>query len=153
MSHTKGDRRERELVRLLSGEHEHSPYDEGQWAVMRAPASGAATERELPDVFAGNGGVFWAIEAKASGGSPIYIAEEEIDGLEYFSSFWGAYARIGVRFDAKPGDPHYANDDDSGWRFFAPNDLYRTGENNARVKKEEMSEGITLEDLWNDPLN
>ena len=41
MSQAKGDRRERELVNAL---------DEAGFAVMRAPASGAATDRELPDV-------------------------------------------------------------------------------------------------------
>jgi len=45
----KGDRRERELVNRL---------DDAGFAVMRAPASGGATQRELPDVLAGNGEAF-----------------------------------------------------------------------------------------------
>jgi len=44
---------------------------------MRAPASGSATERELPDVLAaGDGDTFYAIEAKSSAGDPIYLGGE-----------------------------------------------------------------------------
>lgn len=143
-SNEKGDRRERELVNLLAGADENtpfdSPYDEGEWAIMRAPASGSATERELPDVFAGNGGVFWAFEAKASGGDPIYIDAEEVEALDYFASFWGAYPRIAIRFDYEE------------WRFFSPADLHHTPSDNVRVKKEDLEDGATLEDLWTDPL-
>ena len=64
MSNAKGDRRERELVNAL---------DERGFAVMRAPASGSATDRDLPDVLAGDGETFYAIEAKSSAGAPIYL--------------------------------------------------------------------------------
>lgn len=142
-SNSKGDRRERELVRLLSGEHEKSPFDEDEWAPMRAPASGSATERELPDIFAGYDGILWAIEAKTSNGDPIYIDEEEVEDLQYFAARWGAYARIGARFD-----------DNVEWRFFNPNALYRTPEGNYRVKQEDFEEtpNQTLEDLASGPL-
>ena len=70
----KGDRRERELVTAL---------DEAGFAVMRAPASGSATERELPDVLAGDGETFYAIEAKSSAGDPIYLSGEEVDFAEF----------------------------------------------------------------------
>jgi len=87
----KGDRRERELVNALDG---------AGFAVMRAPASGAATERELPDVLAGDGETFYAIEAKSSAGDPIYLTGEEVEALLFFArNFGGAKARIAVRFD------------------------------------------------------
>ena len=54
-SNSKGSRRERELVNKL---------DEDGYAVMRAPASGAATERELPDVLAGDGEDFYIISRR-----------------------------------------------------------------------------------------
>ncbi len=96
MSHAKGDRRERELVNEL---------EEG-FAVMRAPASGAATDRELPDVLAGDGEVFYAIEAKSSSGKPIYLSGEEVEALIYFAQNFGAKpesasgstARTGISF-------------------------------------------------------
>jgi Holliday junction resolvase len=115
MSNAKGDRRERELVNEL---------DEAGFAVMRAPASGSATERELPDVLAGNGEVFYAIEAKSSAGDPIYLDGEEVYALVYFARNFGAKPRVGVRFDRED------------WYFFHPDDLYQTDGGNYRVKLE-----------------
>ena len=111
----KGDRRERELVNAL---------DEAGFAVMRAPASGSATDRELPDVLAGNAEVFYAIEAKSSAGDPIYLSGEEVEALVYFARNFGAKPRIGVRFDRED------------WYFFHPGDLYTTDAGSYRVKKE-----------------
>ena len=114
-SNRKGDRRERELVNEL---------DEAGFAVMRAPASGSATERELPDVLAGDSETFYAIEAKSSAGDPIYLDGEEIEALLYFAQNFGAKPRVGVRFDRED------------WYFFHPGDLYTTDGGNYRVKKE-----------------
>ncbi|AFK17911.1 nucleoid-structuring protein H-NS [Haloferax mediterranei ATCC 33500] len=130
-SNRKGDRRERELVNEL---------DEAGFAVMRAPASGSATTRELPDVLAGNGEVFYAIEAKASSGRPIYLSGEEVEALIYFSQNFGAKARIAVRFDRED------------WYFFHPGDLYVTDGGNYRVKKETaLSEGEDFESFTGGP--
>ena len=139
MSQAKGDRRERELVNEL---------DNAGFAVMRAPASGSATERELPDVLAGDGEQFYAIEAKSSAGDPIYLTGEEVEALIYFAQNFGAKPRIGVRFDRED------------WYFFHPADLYVTDGGNYRVKKETAiadgtdfaefvgrSEKVTLEDI------
>ncbi|WP_331235633.1 Holliday junction resolvase Hjc [Natronorarus salvus] len=127
MSSAKGDRRERELVNLL---------DEAGFAVMRAPASGSATTRELPDVLAGNGETFYAIEAKASAGNPIYLTGVEVEALVYFARNFGAKARIAVRFDRED------------WYFFHPGDLYITDGGNYRVKKETaLAEGEDFDEL------
>jgi Holliday junction resolvase len=127
MSNAKGDRRERELVNKL---------DEAGFAVMRAPASGSATERELPDVLAGDGGDFYAIEAKSSAGDPIYLDGAEIEALLFFSRNFGARARVGVRFDRED------------WYFFHPDDLYTTDGGNYRVKKETaLAEGTDFAEL------
>lgn len=119
----KGSRRERELATRL---------DEAGFAVLRAPASGSATERELPDVLAGDGTHTYAIEAKASGGDPIYLDEAEVEALQHFADAFGATALVGARFDYH------------GWAFFAPAQLYRTDSGNYRVKKEriETADGI-----------
>ncbi len=127
MSNAKGDRRERELVNKL---------DEAGFAVMRAPASGSATERELPDVLAGNSERFYAIEAKSSAGDPIYLDGEEVYALVYFSRNFGAKPRIGVRFDRED------------WYFFHPDDLYTTDGGNYRVKKETaIADGVDFAEL------
>ena len=130
MSQAKGDRRERELVNLL---------DEAGFAVMRAPASGSATERELPDVLAGDGETFYAIEAKSSAGNPIYLSGEEVEALVYFSRNFGAKPRVGVRFDRED------------WSFFHPGDLHRTDGGNYRVKKETaIAEGTDFPEFVGD---
>jgi len=123
----KGDRRERELVNEL---------DAAGFAVMRAPASGSATERDLPDVLAGNGEQFYAIEAKSSAGDPIYLSGEEVESLIYFARNFGAKARIAVRFDRED------------WYFFHPGDLHVTDGGNYRVKKgTALADGEDLDEL------
>ncbi|WP_338740080.1 Holliday junction resolvase Hjc [Haloplanus salilacus] len=123
----KGDRRERELVNEL---------DAAGFAVMRAPASGSATDRDLPDVLAGNGDTFYAIEAKSSAGDPIYLTGEEVESLIYFARNFGANARIAVRFDRED------------WYFFHPGDCYTTDGGNYRVKKETaLAEGTDFDEL------
>jgi Holliday junction resolvase len=126
-SNAKGDRRERELVNAL---------DDRGFAVMRAPASGSATERDLPDVLAGDGDVFYAIEAKSSAGRPIYLDGEEVEALVYFARNFGAKPRVAVRFDRED------------WYFFHPADLHVTDGGNYRVKKETaLAEGVDMEEL------
>ena len=126
-SNAKGDRRERELVNAL---------DEAGFAVMRAPASGSATERELPDVLSGDGETFYAIEAKSSAGGPIYLTGEEVEALLFFARNFGAKPRIGVRFDRED------------WYFFHPADLYTTDGGNYRVKKEKaLSDGTDFDEF------
>ncbi|MFB6301287.1 MAG: Holliday junction resolvase Hjc [Haloferacaceae archaeon] len=123
----KGDRRERELVNEL---------DAAGFAVMRAPASGSATDRDLPDVLAGDGETFYAIEAKSSSGAPIYLDGEEVESLVYFARNFGAKARIGVRFDRED------------WYFFHPGDLHTTDGGNYRVKRETaLADGTDLDEL------
>ncbi|MFC7082189.1 Holliday junction resolvase Hjc [Halorussus caseinilyticus] len=130
MSNSKGDRRERELVNRL---------DEAGFAVMRAPASGSATERELPDVLAGDGDAFYAIEAKSSSGDPIYLTGEEVEALVYFGQNFGAKPKIGVRFDRED------------WYFFHPADVHETDGGNYRVKKETaLEDGDPLDSLRGD---
>jgi Holliday junction resolvase len=126
----KGNRRERELVNAL---------DEEGFAVMRAPASGAATERELPDVLAGDGDDFYAIEAKSSSGRPIYLEGEEVENLVFFARNFGAKPRIAVRFDRED------------WYFFHPGDCYTTDKGSYRVKKETaLADGVDFAELVGD---
>ena len=129
-SHRKGARTERELVNKLH---------EAGFAVIRAPASGAATERELPDVLCGNGAAAYAIEAKSSSGDPIYVSKTELDDLRYFATSFGCYSRVGARFNRED------------WAFFNPNDLHET-EKSRRVKKEDLPDGSTIDDLRTDPF-
>ena len=134
-SNTKGARRERELVRKL---------DDSEFAVMRAPASGSATNRDLPDVLAGRADqtdgssepLFYAIEAKSSSDNPIYLDSEEVDSLVYFARNFGAQPCIAVRFDRRP------------WYFFRPEECYTTDGGNYRVKPETATESGTPYDSF-----
>ena len=73
----KGTRIEREFVNLLR--------DLG-FEIMRAPASGAATDRDLPDVLAGNGeGVIVATEVKGWKDGTHYFDEAEVAALGRFA--------------------------------------------------------------------
>ena len=86
----KGSVEERDLVNKL--------WDAG-FAAMRAPASGGATKRPLPDVLAGNGDLYLAIEVKSSRNEHIYIDKEKITNLIEFSDIFGATAYVGVSVD------------------------------------------------------
>lgn len=110
-----GSREERELVKML--------WD-ADCAAMRAPASGGATKKPLPDVIAGNGKVYLAIEVKSSSLERIYINSDKIIGLKEFADTFGAKPYIGVKFIRKK------------WRFICPDDLYKTKNNNYRVNIE-----------------
>ena len=101
----KGSRVERELVKMLWN---------ADCAAMRAPASGGATKKPLPDVIAGNGTTYLAIEVKSTSLERIYINSEKINGLKEFADIFGAKPYIGVKFLRKK------------WRFICLEDLHIT---------------------------
>ena len=124
-SNAKGDAAERELLNGLA--------DCG-WTAMRAPASGSATDRDLPDVLAGRDGRFLAIEVKASSSDTVYVDEAEVEALRRFAEDFGADARLAFRFNEKHGDPTYGTDR-FGTYLFPPERCYRTDGGNYRMKK------------------
>ena len=121
----KGSRYERELVQKF--------WDAG-FGVMRAPTSGGATTRALPDIVAGNGRVYYAIEVKMKKELPIYIREEQVEEIKEFSRRFGAKAFIAVKLPYKE------------WRF-VPVELLSKNGKNYRVGEEEYLKGLKLEDL------
>lgn len=123
-SNKKGDERERELVNEL---------DARDYAVLRAPASGSATERDLPDVLAGNGRVFYAFEAKASTrDSDIYLDTDEVQALSYFADAFGARPRLAIRFDY------------TDWAFFPPDagiaEVHVTDAGSYRIRHDDITD-------------
>lgn len=125
-----GDAKERELVREIDG-------SDG-WVAMRAPASGSATDRDLPDVLAGNSGKFLLVELKSSGGDPIYIPEAEVRALQRFARAFGGQAKIGCRWSSRSLQ-------DSTFYFSSPERLYRTDAGSYRAKYEDMGTWTPLE--------
>lgn len=123
----KGSVEERDLVNKL--------WDAG-FAAMRAPASGGATKRPLPDVLAGNGKLYLAIEVKSTRQDHIYIDNDKISNLKEFCSIFGATPYIGAKFIRKP------------WRFIKLDDLHITRSENYRVNTDlAFSKGLDFEEI------
>lgn len=101
-------RYERELLNAL---------DALGWALMRAPSSGSATDRDLPDLLAGrpivteDGALYaeaWAIEHKSGSATTLYVDEDEVEGLRSFGDAFGAMPLLAARPTTQAtGREHY----------------------------------------------
>jgi len=121
----KGAYYERELVKAF--------WDAG-FGVVRAPTSGGATSRALPDVIAGNGRVYYVIEVKMKRKLPIYIREEQVEEIREFSKRFGAKAFVAVKLPYRE------------WRFVPIEFLSKNGKN-YKVGEQEYLKGLKLKDL------
>jgi Holliday junction resolvase len=122
-----GTREERELVKML--------WD-ADFAAMRAPASGGATKKPLPDVLAGNGRIYLAIEVKSTTLERIYIPSDKIKGLKEFSGIFGAEPYVGAKFIRQK------------WRFVKLDDLHKTRNDNYRLNKDlAFSKGLEFDEI------
>lgn len=128
-SSRKADRYERECVNALR---------EAGFGAQRTPASGSATERELPDILAGRGDLpaldgrvksspagwpvtnLLGIEHKCGSATTLYVKEEEVEKLESWADVWHAKILLGARFTSQSGGRvHY---------FVPPEDARRTND-------------------------
>lgn len=80
-SKSRGTEVENDLIRAF--------YDDG-WAPMRAPSSGSATSRELPDVLVSKNGYTLAIELKYSSKNNVYVEKEKVGGLLWVAKHYDA---------------------------------------------------------------
>jgi Holliday junction resolvase len=123
----KGSAEERDLV--------HKLWDRN-FAAMRAPASGGATKKPLPDVIAGNGKIYLAIEVKTTVKDKIYVDYPQIDALEEFSNIFGATPYLGVKFKY------------TKWLFLAPENIQRTKNDNYKVEKNyALEHGLEIDEI------
>lgn len=129
----RGVAKERELVDLF--------WSFG-WAAVRVPGSGGNTNHPLPDLIAGNGKHYMAIQIKYSKKDIIYIKKFEIDCLEEFSSRFGCLPLVGVRFNREE------------WFFLRPEQLVVSrGGNTYKVAREQVKrDGVDLHTLLGDNL-
>lgn len=139
----KGTRAERELVRMI---------DETAWAVLRIPASGSATARDLPDVLAmrahpvGHVGhplaELVAIESKARDSGSVHLDAEEIDALIAFSQAAGARPYVAIR-------PNFKTSDYDRWQFVSAYGLNETGTGYS-VRQDDLP-GRSFADIFESP--
>jgi Holliday junction resolvase len=123
----KGSKEERDLVRI---------FWQADFAAMRAPASGGASKNPLPDVIAGNGNSYLAIEVKSTSQDRIYIDSQRINGLCEFSDIFGAIPYIGVKFKYQK------------WLFLSPDDLEKTRNENYKLDKNlALEKGMEIDEL------
>jgi Holliday junction resolvase len=127
-----GGAKERELVREIEGTNE--------WVAMRAPSSGSATARDLPDVLAGYRGRTLVVELKSSGGDPIYIPQTEVKSLQRFATAFGGEPYLACRWSSRRLQ-------DATFYFNRPAQLYRTDTGTYRAKYEDMDEWTPLEQV------
>jgi len=77
------------------------------WAGMRAPASGGATDRDLPDLLVGRRKrtltKSLAIELKTTSSTTAYLDDAEITALERFAHDFGARPLLAVKFKRAGG--------------------------------------------------
>jgi Holliday junction resolvase len=123
----KGSAEERDLV--------HKLWDK-KFAAMRAPASGGATKLPLPDVLAGNGKIYLAIEVKTTTKEKIYVDSIQVDGLCEFCDIFGAEPFLGIKFKY------------TKWLFLPPDIIERTRSNNYKIEKDKaLKDGLELDEM------
>lgn len=87
------------MSRQYEGELVRALCDAG-WATMRAPTSGSATDRDLPDIIALNAerDAAWAIEHKSGSGTTLYVDADEVEQLRRYAAAAGAIPLLCARF-------------------------------------------------------
>ena len=104
----KGSKNERELVRL---------FTKSGWRAVRVAGSGLSDDSPC-DLIAGKiGRKGFAVEAKSSKKSRIYISKKQIEEFVLFSNMIGLKNVIAVRFNRE------------GWLFLNPRDIENSGKN------------------------
>lgn len=117
----KGMKFERDLIHM---------FWENGYAALRTAGSGAA-RYPTPDIVAGNGSNFIALEVKKRSSLPVYLTENEVRELVMFSNLFGASAYIAVKIPRKE------------WKFVDIEQLKKG--KSYRVDEEVYSTGIDFE--------
>jgi Holliday junction resolvase len=87
---------ERKLARVL---------DQQGYHVIRAPSSGSATQRDLPDIaFSKEDNTPVMVELKTTSQKAAYFTESEVDALDRFAAAFNGVSRLCARYK---GDTTY----------------------------------------------
>ncbi len=120
----KGYAYERELL--------HKLWEIG-FAAVRTPASGVMSY-PCPDIIAGNGKTYLAIEVKMRKSLPIYISKDKVESLRRFAEVFGAKPLIALKVKGL------------GWRFFTLDMLDECG-SNYRIDENKFYRGLDFDEL------
>ncbi|MFH1424253.1 MAG: Holliday junction resolvase Hjc [archaeon] len=122
----KGTNAERELIEMF--------WNNG-YAALRGPGSGVS-RRPCPDVVAGNGEKYFAIESKSSTQDYVHLTYDEIVKLVTFAQTFGAIPYVAVRFEGRD------------WVFLDIGKIqYTKGKNFKVSKKFAYTDGKRFEEL------
>ena len=122
---SKGSNAERDLIHMF--------WKKG-FAAMRAAGSGS-TQHPSADIIAGNGKLYFAIEAKTSADKSKYLTKDEITQLDLFAQSFGARAIIAIKFDNEK------------WYFLKITDLKLTKKNYAVNLDLAKKKGLLFDEL------
>jgi Holliday junction resolvase len=123
----KGSKAERELVKL---------FTEHNWRAARVAGSGIGEDSPC-DILAGKiGKSGYAIEAKSSKKTTIYIKKSQINDFMIFSHAMGITPVIALRFNRE------------GWLFLSPENLHDTGKYFAVSLKTAKEKGLKFSQFF-----
>lgn len=121
---SKGSRFERDLLAEL--------WKVG-FAAIRVAGSGVSPY-PCPDIVAGNGKTYLAIEVKMRKDLPLYLSADEIEKLMAFAEDFGAKAYVALKLPRKR------------WKFFPVRMLERT-EKNFKIDESVYPLGLEIEEV------
>jgi len=107
---------------------------------MRAPASGSATKRPLPDIVAGSGkrGLQFAIEVKTTKAETLYVDKDSIRQLVEFAHTFGCEPVLAIKFKGRG----------RSWLLIKPSQLTSPRGQNYRITlKDALATAIDLKTL------
>ncbi len=70
------------------------------YAAIRVPGSGRSYKRPHPDIVAGNGDRYLALQVKSTKEKQKYFRRQEIEDLEEFCSIFGSEPVVAVKFSS-----------------------------------------------------
>ncbi|MFH1211611.1 MAG: Holliday junction resolvase Hjc [Candidatus Woesearchaeota archaeon] len=122
----KGSNAERDVIKLF--------WNTGEWVAHRMAGSGSS-QYPSPDIIAGNGVRFLAIEVKITSENARYFPKKEIEELKFFSQKFGSEAWIAIKFFRKE------------WSFLNIEDLRETDNSFVAESEDAERKGLSFEQL------
>ena len=103
------------------------------YAAIRVPGSGRSYKRPHPDIVAGNGNRYIALQVKSTKEKQKYLTKEEIEDLKEFCNVFGSEPVVAIKYSRM-------------LRLYKPEDLTPT----EKGYRADCTEGVTLEEFFND---